>query len=184
MHKNFNFLKLTGKKAIAALVLTLIVFSVAVGGTLAYITERTKTLVNTFTPTEIKISSWTYDDLINSGDTPVYVRATFVAAWVSDDEAKTVWSEDPQMGIDYTLTVSNNWFLASDGFYYRKATLNAAQSVDFVHATQLTEKEGYTLRIMVAYAAMQPTKEAVEYAWPAVTVADDGTLMPKEEVTP
>lgn len=181
MQKTFEFLKLSGKKAIILFVLTAVLVTGAVGGTVAYLATRTRDVPNTFHPAEIEISSWTFDDLINSGDTEVYVRATLVSAWVSNEDKRTVWAVDPVEGVDYTLTIQDGWFKGSDGFYYRREKMNAAQSVQFVHGTQLTEKEGFTLRILVMYSSIQtePNK-AVEESWGVVKVGADGKLIAKE----
>ena len=180
MHKRFNFLKLSGKKAIAVFISSLVLLTVVTATTLSYLAARTKDIPNTFRPAEVEISSWTMDDLINAGNVEVYVRASVIAAWVSNEDKKSVWSMAPQKDVDYTLTVDSGWFQASDGFYYRTEKINAAQSVDFIHATQMTTKDGYTLRILVNYSAMQtaPTY-AVEEAWGAVSVDNMGNLIPR-----
>lgn len=182
MQNTFHFLKWSGKKAIVALVLTIVILVTAVNVTIAYLVTRTRSLPNTFAPAEIEISSWSFQDVINAGDTKVYVRASIVPSWVSNDDKKTVWSVAPKENVDYTLTVSENWFLGSDGFYYRKEMLNAAQSVNFLNATTLTEKEGYTLRILVLYSAIQvEPADAVNQSWSAVEVDGDGKLQPKQK---
>lgn len=181
MPKTFHFLKLTGKKAIIAFISMIFVISASLATTFAFISTRTRTIPNTFRPAEIEISSWSMDDLINAGTTEMYVRAAIVSAWVSNEDKKTVWSTTPKENVDYTLTIDDGWFKASDGFYYRSEKVNAAQSVSFVNATQNTTKEGYTLRILVTYSAIQtsPT-EAVESSWSAVEVSDNGALVPKQ----
>ena len=184
MHTKFHFLKLTGKKAIAVFILTFVLLTAVTATTLSYLATRTRTIPNTFRPAEVEISSWTMDDIINAGNVEVYVRAAVVSAWVSNENKKSVWSKDPVEDVDYTLTIDSGWFKASDGFYYRTEKVNAAQSVDFVHATQNTTKDGYTLRILVNYSAIQTTPtNAVEEAWGAVTVDQYGNLIPKT-VTP
>ena len=181
MPKTFRFLRLSGKKAVIAFISILLVITASAATTFAFISTRTRTIPNTFRPAEIEISSWSMDDLINAGTTEVYVRAAIVSAWVSNDDKKTVWSTTPQENVDYTLTIDEGWFKASDGFYYRSNKINAAQSVSFVHATQNTTKEGYTLRILVTYSAIQTSpKEAVESSWSAVEVSETGALIPKQ----
>jgi hypothetical protein len=181
MHKTFHFLKLSGKKAIVAFISVIIVITAVTATTFSYLADTTRTIPNTFRPAEIEISSWSMNDLINAGTTEIYVRAAVVSAWVSNDDKKTVWSTTPQENVDYTLTIDNGWFKASDGFYYRKEKINAAQSVSFVSATQNTTKDGYTLRILVTYSAIQtnPT-DVVESSWGAVEVSDNGALVPKQ----
>ena len=184
MQKKFRFLKLSGKKAILLFALALVILTVTVSTTVAVIATRTKNRPNTFPPAEVEISSWTFNDVINAGDIPVYARASVIAAWVSNDdgEKRTVWSKVPVEGVDYTLTIdTSEWFKASDGFYYRKNMINPAQSVNFASATQKTQKDGYTLRILVNYSAIQTIPvEVIESSWSAVKVADDGTLTKKD----
>ena len=181
MHKTFHFLKLSGKKAIVVFIAVIIIITSVTAATFSYLADTTRTIPNTFRPAEIEISSWSMNDLINAGTTEIYVRAAVVAAWVSNEDKKTVWSTDPEENVDYTLTIDNGWFKASDGFYYRTEKINAAQSVSFVSATQNTTKDGYTLRILVTYSAIQsnPT-DVVESSWSAVEVSENGNLVPKQ----
>ena len=179
MKKNIRSINWTGKKAVALLVLVL-VLSLAIEGALAFLVIRTRTIRNTFRPAVVEISSWGYNDLLNAGNVPMYVRASIIPAWVSNEDSNTVLSDAPVEGVDYTLEISPNWFLAWDGMYYRRYILEATSSIDFVSATQITQKDGYTLKILVVYGAIQSDpKEAVEGAWHAVTVNADGTLSEK-----
>ena len=180
MHKTFRFFKLSGKKAIILFALTLVLISATVGATTAVIATRTRAIPHTFPPAEVEISSWGFGDVVNAGNVKAYVRANLVAAWVSNDDKRTVWSNTPVLGVDYTLTVEDGWFKASDGFYYREEAINAAASSNFVSANQLTVKDGYTLKILVVYSSIQtnPT-DAVTSSWPAVTVDENGRLVEK-----
>ena len=178
MLKTFRFFKWSGRKTVAIFaILMILIVSASFSTTVAYLTKKTTAKPTTYAPAEIEISSWTYNDVINAGDSKIFVRALIVNAWVSNDESKTVYAQDPVQGVDYELTIEDGWFLASDGFYYRSQRLNAAQSVNFVTATQLKEKDGYTLRILVLYSGLQADYEpAINQAWPAVTV-ENGRLV-------
>ena len=182
MHKTFRFFRWSGKRAILSLVLIIVLAVVAVDVTVAAILTRTYTIRNKFAAPELEVSTWSGNDVINSGDTPIYVRAIVIATWTSDNAEKTVHAFSPTENIDYEIEVdSTNWFKASDGFYYHRNALNPAQSVQLINsATQLKQNEGHTLKIFVISSAMQtmPT-DAVETSWTAVEVAEDGTLRKK-----
>ena len=179
MQKTFRFFKWSGKKAIIALILTVVLVVAAIDVTLAVILTRTQTIRNSFPPANLTISTWTGNDVINAGDVDIYVRANVVATWISDTNEKTVYSSAPVEGVDYTLTISDGWFKASDGFYYRSEKLAAAQSVQLIDsATQKANLDGYTLRIFVMSSAIQARPEkAVNESWSAVRVSADGTLV-------
>lgn len=176
MLKFFSLFKSMGKKAALLLTLALVLTAATVGSTVAYIVARTRNIPNNFPPAEIEISSWNYGDVVNAGNVDIYVRASIIPAWVSNDDKKTVWSQKPIENIDYTLEIDSDWILASDGYYYKKHKINAAQSVQFISATQNTQVEGFTLRILVMYSAIQTTPtEAVESSWTAIEIVKDGT---------
>ena len=182
MHKTFRFFKWSGKKAILLFVLTVLLASLVLNATIAYLLTRTQTIRNKFPPAELEISSWSGNDIINSGDVPIYVRASIRPTWTSDNAEKTVHAVAPIDGEDFTVTVASNWLKASDGFYYYKNPVGVAQSVTLVtEAAQLKQMEGHTLRVFVISSAIQTTPaDAIENSWRAVEVASDGTLQLKE----
>ena len=179
MRKTFRFLKWSGKKAILLCVLTIALVTAAVGSTLAMVITRTQTINNVFRPAEIEISSWSGNDIINSGTVAVYVRAAVVVTWASESNPKEILSIAPEAGVDYTLTLTDGWFKAKDGFYYHIAPLSAAQSTTLIaNFEQTGTMEGHVLNVQVVSSAIQtnPT-EAVESSWYAIDVAQDGTLV-------
>ena len=180
MQKTFRFFNWSGKKAVVLFVLTIVIILAAVNTTVAILVAKTRSVQASYQPATVEVSSWSYGDIISAGDAEVYARASLVAAWVSDDDKQTVWATTPKENIDYTLSYNKDeWFVASDGFYYHTTPLPNTGSTSFVSANQLTKKEGYTLRILVMYSAIQATpKEAVQESWPAVKVADDRSLIP------
>lgn len=178
MDKTFHFFKWSGKKAVWLLSLTVLVCVLVVDTVLAVLIMRTQTIKNTFPPSEIHISSWSGNDIINSGDAPVYVRALIVVNWVSEEDENSILSVSPEQETDYALTVGDGWFLGTDGFYYYKNSIGAAQTVTLLtDAVQKEEMVGFKLRIRVLSSAIQ-TKPAqvVEQSWSAIRVAEDGTL--------
>lgn len=188
MPKTFKFLIWSGKKAVVLLALTVALSVAVVGTTLAYIIVKTNELNNTFTPGEVEISI-TGDDITNTGDTDVYVRAAVVVNWVSDSD-QSILSTMPVAGTDYTVEFNTDegWTKGSDGFwYYTSRPLEAANDGDTDNAptliTSLTQtdaqkKDGYTLTVQVISSAIQATPaEAVIGAWTSVSgVNGDGSL--------
>ena len=179
MKKPFRFFKWSGKKAVVLFVLTLSLVFVAVDVTLAYLLVKTDSLDSIFTPPVLHVSLEGVDDIKNTGDIPVYVRAFSVANWVSTEDEHTVLFERPKENVDFAVSFHNGgWFLGSDGFYYFEKALAPGEELHlFDKITQLTEKTGYELRIEIFSSGIQAyPAEAIEEAWPAVRVAVDGTL--------
>lgn len=179
MRKTFHFLKWSGQKAILYCILTAVLATAVVGSTLAMVITRTQTINNIFRPAEIEISSWSGNDIINSGTVPAYVRAAVVVTWVSESNPKEILSISPEKDADYTLTLSDGWFEAGDGFYYYREPVPAARSLTLIeNFEQVGEMEGHILNVQIVSSAIQtnPT-EAVESSWYAVDVAQDGTLV-------
>lgn len=179
MRKTFRFLKWSGRKAILLCVLIIALVASTIGTTLAMIMTRTQTINNVFRPAEIELSSWSGNDIINSGTVPSYVRAAVVVTWVSESNSKEILSVSPEEKVDYTITLADGWFKAKDGFYYFSNPLSAAQSINLITAFEQTgTMEGYVINVQVVSSAIQtnPT-EAVESSWSAIDVAQDGTLV-------
>jgi hypothetical protein len=114
------------------------------------------------------------------------VRAFAVANWVSETDEHTILPETPQFGVDFAAEfVMENWFLASDGFYYYRHALEAGESAKFLRsATQIKQKEGYELQLRIVSEAIQVTPvDAIHEAWPMVRVirVDDRDVLVKVE---
>ena len=173
MKKPFRFLKWSGKKAVTLFVVTLLLVFTLVDATFAFLVTKTDTLKNIFFPLDLRISMEGADDINNVGDVPVYVRALAVVNWASLADEHTILSEKPQVGEDFTVEfIKDNWFLASDGFYYYRYPLEAGASVQFLKsAQQLKQKDGYELQLRIVSTSIQVAPvEAVHEAWPAVRV--------------
>ncbi len=191
MPKTFKFFIWSGKKAVAFLVLTVVLSVAIVGSTLAYIFVKTNELNNTFTPGEVDISI-SGSTITNVEDTDVYVRAAVVVTWVNDNGTPDDKTDDvflstmPVEGTDedYTITYNTdaNWAKGSDGFWYYKEPISKGESVTLISeengVTANTTMDGYTLTVQVLSSAIQATPtEAVTGAWTSVeSVNDDKTL--------
>ena len=185
MPKTFKFLIWSGKKAVAFLVLTILLSVAIVGSTLAYIIVKTNQLNNTFTPGTVDISI-SGDDIKNDGDVEVYVRAAVVVTWVNKDDGTTLYTM-PKEGTDYTVefNTAGGWVKGSDGFWYYTTALKAMDnnSTEDEAATLInsivsnTTVEGYNLTVQVLSSAIQAEPDsAAEQSW-NVTI-ENGVLTP------
>lgn len=194
MSKTFQFFIWSGKKAVAFLVLTVALSLAIVGTTLAYIITQTDILQNIFEPAEVNIEI-AGDDITNTGDTDVYVRAAVVVNWVDEDGA--ILSTMPVAGVDYTVefNTAGGWVQGSDTFWYYTGVVKAANDSnnDDVAPTLITtltqtdaqKKEGYTLTVQVLSSAIQATPtEAVVGAWTSVTGVDGNGKLTIETTNP
>ena len=165
------------KKPLAALVALVLIIGAVVGGTLAYLAARTDAIVNTFNPAKVDITveedfnGETKEDvkIKNNGDTEVYIRATYVVTW--KDAAENVYPEQPQPGVDYTISLNpeQDWF-NYNGYYYYTAPVapDASTGVLIDLCTPVTGRapKGYTLSVDVLASAIQSVPaEAVGQAW-------------------
>ncbi len=144
-----------------------------IGGTVAYLIATTEPVQNTFTPagSGIEINE-TFDQVTktnvtvtNQSDYPVYIRATYVAYWVSDTDG-SILGEAP------TLTGSgvntDNWtFRSEDGYwYYNQIVAASATTSNFINEFSASAKEGYHLVIdVIAESVQAEPQDAVRDVW-------------------
>ena len=122
-------------KSIALLVSLLLIATVTVGGTIAFLMDSDGPLHNLFNPSEVTtevketVSGTTKSDVYiqNTGDTDAWIRAAVVVTW--QDEAGNVYGQKPVAGTDYTITWGTGWEPGTDGFYYRTSPVAAKTGV-------------------------------------------------------
>ena len=180
------------KKTLTLLVALLVIFTVSVGSTLAFLITQTDSVVNTFTPGEIKgdvietFDGETKEDvkisIDSDSDVSAYVRALVVVSW--QDADGNVYGQKPVAGVDYTITMgtSSNWFEGANGYYYYSEPLGAdLDTTTDVLIKSCTQKQAcenpkYKLNVDVIAEAIQAEPvDAVKEAW-GVTVNNDGTI--------
>lgn len=165
------------KKPLAALVALVLILGAVVGGTLAYLAARTDAIVNTFNPAKVDI---TVDEnfngktkenvkITNTGDTDVYIRATYVVTWKDTDG--NVYPEQPQPEDDYTIGLNpdGGWYHFNGYYYYTYPVASGASTgvlIDECAPVAGKAPEGYTLSVDVLASAIQSAPpEAVGQAW-------------------
>ena len=181
MKRILHLIKHAKKRTLILVGSVALVLALAIGTSFALLITRTNSVDNTFVPPTSTISLEGYDDIKNTGNIPVYIRAYALANWYSTDDEHTILSEKPQANVDYSIhTIGENWFLASDGFYYYTKVLEPNESVAlFTSATQIKQKTGYELRIQILASSIQiDPVDAIQDAWPAVRVNENGELEP------
>lgn len=177
------------KSIVTFLVLSLLILTVTVGGTVAYLKKRSDSATNTFNPITVDSTALYNEGTIsvqNSGDVTAFLRATVLVNWVavdSEGNATGVYhGTPPTESLDYAIVFDNTgkWQRGTDGFwYYHDAVAAGAATAPLVMAFAriATPPEGYRLSVEVISSGLQSTPEkATEEAW-GVTVSGD-TMTP------
>lgn len=179
------------KKQLGLLISIILIATVTVGGTLAWLIDHTDAVTNTFEPTEVTCAiDETMEDNVktdvkvkNTGGVDAYIRAAIVVTW--QDSEGNISSVKPVegMGNDYVITFSDNrgWRKGSDGYYYYSSAVAPKALTDVLIETcyplNVGPEEGYTLHVEIIADAVQATPaQAVIDAW-GVTVTN-GTISP------
>lgn len=173
-------------KALIVAALAVVILTAAVGGTMAWLSTNTNALTNTFEPA--KVTCAVVEDfnkgatekknvrIQNTGDTDAYIRVAVIGNWYKDGKVVAGWTD----GI--TLSSNNDWFKASDNYYYYKKSVAGLDYTTnlFDSYTLTTRPDGVPddahFEMNIICQAIQSTPaEAVQSAW-SVTVGADGTI--------
>ena len=135
------------KKTAIALVCLILVATVAVGATLAYVVAKTAELINSFQPGEILVEAnadATFTVPSNS-DADAYIRVMLVVNY--QDASGNVYRVGAEQGTHYGLTenlTGSNWIKGNDGYYYYKSPVAAGSTTTAlpVTVTKLTLPQG------------------------------------------
>ena len=159
-------------KSSALIIALALILVLAVGGTVAYIFTQTDPVINTFTPTEAKI---TVDEktnnnqktsitvVNNSTGVPVYIRVALVANMI--DGAGNVTGADVP-----TFTPGDDWKKGSDGYYYYTKAVPVGESTGNLLKAPMELSENMQV-VILADAIQAMPKQAVIDAW-GQTIAD------------
>lgn len=165
-----------GTKRLSTLLLSVIlVVTIAVGGTVAYLVTQDAPITNTFTPSHVTCKvdenfdgkTKTNVNVINTGDTEAYIRVKLVtyrvnAAGQHIGGTATIPTFDP----------GANWVKHNDGYYYYTLPVAPSQKPDdnLIDSIQLTGKyddaDGGKQAIDVMAEAIQSAPaEAIGKSW-------------------
>ena len=176
------------REKIALLVSLVLLFTITVGGTIAFIYTNTKPVTNTFEPSKVACEIVETFDYItksnvkikNTGDTKAYIRARIVVNWIDDNG--NISAIKPVLGKDYSLEDDKNinWIKIDDYYYHKNAiSVGAVTETLIKSCTQLDPNSEYSLFVEILGDAIQSTpSKAVEESW-NIKIADDGTITGK-----
>ena len=161
--------------AVFALVLML---TLSVGGTVAYLFTTSDTVTNIFTPARVAcevvegaftpgVSTEKTDVRIkNTGNADAYIRAAIVITW--QDAGGNVYGNVPAPGTDYQLTLNHSDWKEMNGYwYYTKEGNSGSQTTALIESCEaLTSLDGYRLNVEILAQAIQAEPDAaVQQAW-------------------
>ena len=164
-------------KSSALIIALALILVLAVGGTVAYIFTQTDPVINTFTPTEAKITvnEETNDNqktsitvVNNSTGVPVYIRVALVANMIDKDKNVTGAASVPE------FTPGDDWLEGSDGYYYYTKAVPVGESTGNLLKYQMTLSENMQVVVLADAIQAEPTT-AVTQAW-GVTVDSNGSI--------
>ena len=191
------------KKFVALLVSLTLVLTIAVGGTLAYLVDKTGSVVNKFNPSSVTTEVYEEREgnvkknvkIQNTGDTTAYIRAAVVVTWQDANgnvygqmpvrcDCETKCSEEDNTNHDYAmeLDLANGWKKSSDGFYYWTSPVepNALTGTLITSASPVAGKapEGYSLCIEILGSGVQskPTSVVTD-VWSSGVSGVSGTTL-------
>lgn len=155
-----------GKKSLVA-ISSLLMLSLSVGGTLAYIAVKTNSVDNQFVPAEVTCRVNTYAtnstiDVTNTSNIDAYIRAAIAVNWMDSDG--NVLGTAPKSPSEYELELGtdNGWTSGADGYYYYFQVVTPEESdndttADLVEAITVNVEppNGYKLSVEVVAEAIQ-----------------------------
>ncbi len=169
--------KKRGSKRAGAVMLSLLLLTtLTVSGTLAYLAMSTDPVKNTFTPSlvenEVKEDFTPFSSVKknvkvkNTGDVDAFIRADVMVYWATQktDENGEIYyapygGELPTEDVDYKMTWAQNshWVLGKDGYFYYTQSVAPGGSTDVLldQCVQTTEKDGYHLVVEVVSQSIQ-----------------------------
>lgn len=181
------------KKKIVLLVSVVMLLTMTVGTTLAYLLDTSDTIENIFNPSEVTcavtetVTETEKTDVMitNTGDTEAYIRAAIVVNWA--DGKGNVYGKTPIKNSDYALDLSETgWIEGDDGFYYwpnpvapNNATGYLIDSVKL--ADGVNAPAGYALSVEILCSAVQsvPAKAVEDWSNGLYTIGTDNVLIEK-----
>ena len=197
----FDRKKYEGKRALrrwpkwlpAAAAVALIA-TLAVGGTLAWLSAYTQPVKNTFVMgtvppqvTETFNNHQVKEDVAvtNTGNIPAYIRVALVCTWQDDDgnvvgepasldDLTIDWGEEG--GSETAEAPGNGWIKIGDYYYYTQPVAAGDTTLNLIDSATVETENGYRMNLQVIADSIQanPTG-AVESQWP-VTVGNNGVL--------
>lgn len=171
------------------LISLVLLLTITVGGSIAFLIDITNQVENTFTPAQVSIvpteattpNSKSDIRFQNSGDVPVYVRATLVIYWTDTiDGVEQIIAQPSGASVSDRELLKNGWFVIGDIYYYNLPVASDDSTETMLDKITVEVPEGCsaTCHIDVRAEAIQADPStAVENAWTDVDV-ENGKLKP------
>lgn len=176
-----------------AIVAALLLLTLTIGGTLAFLTATDDEVVNTFTPSKVTttVEEGTSNGvksnvkIKNTGDTDAWIRAMVIVTW-KNQMGGDVYGVVPQEGEDYTVTwYTSGWKKGNDGFYYYTSPVapgasTATALIDSIQPVAEKIPEGYDLNVEIIGSGIQSKPASVfntEWASSGLKANDDCTTI-------
>ena len=188
------------KKTWILMVSILLVLSVTVGSTIAFLTTKSGPVENTFNASKVTTkvnetisgSEKTNVTITNTGDIDAWIRAAVVVTW--HDKDGNVYGQAPVVGTNYTnWTLGTDWVKGDDGFYYYTKPVAAGNStatalINSIEPIGTSPANGYYLNVEILGSGIQSKPANAFSAWASsglsVKTADDsGNELPPEQWT-
>ena len=175
MKRNMN------KKSIILLVSLVLLLTLTVGGTLAFLFDIAGPVKNTFNPSEVTCdvietvnpekTQKTNVMIQNTGDTEAFIRAAIVINWA--DGNGNIYGKTPIKDSDYALDLNlsaDGWVEGKDGYYYwTKPVAPDAKTGVLINSVKLNDgvkvPEGYALSVEILCSAVQSVPATAVEAW-------------------
>lgn len=171
------------------LVSVVLLVTLTIGSTFAYLQKKTQTVTNTFEESRVASEvietfaanhkSKTNVGVKNTGNTDAYIRAEVIINWMAEDGS--VLAQAPVAGTDYTITMSNSqkWFPAGNYYYYSDTVKGGTTTDDLIssitcNSTKTVNNVKYYLSVEILSSAIQanPTTVVTEY-WKDIKITND-----------
>lgn len=175
-------------KSVALLVSLLLILTVTIGGTIAFLMDSDGPLQNLFNPSEVTtyvdetLDGATKKDvkIQNTGDTEAWIRVAVVVTW--QDKDGNVYGQAPVAETNYTAwTPGKDWLAGDDDFYYYKYPIAAGATtanalISSIAPVGNPPAEGYYLTVEIIGSGIQSKPANVfntEWASSGLTVDDN-----------
>lgn len=155
------------------LIAVLLLISMAVGSTAAFLVTKTEPVVEDFAYAQVSCQVTDTMGVKNTGTAQAYIRASYAVNWL-DGEENIVAAVPEGYGYDLVKDPQGAWVDGGDGyFYYPDPVAPGGETPSLLTCSVFyPENPKYTLSVEVVAEAIQSNPaEAAEDAW-GVTVSD------------
>ena len=162
----------SSRRGVAAIAATVLLLTLVVGGTIAFLMDKTDPVQNIFEPTDVTCYvAESFDGttksnvrIQNTGTTPAYIRVAIVVNYLNADNH--VCANHGEV----TFTPNSPWAVGEDGYYYWPDPVNPAEYTGnlFDSLTLKEGEDGCRMQVEFVASAIQATDAAVS-EWKGAT---------------